>query len=146
MKRTAFTILLAVIVLVFVSGEELTEEEMVKVFSVTFAAYFEASMTYSFTQELPEGVTVSADNMTVTFTNYNIEKFEEGYTSLSGKFFMDPQKGLKADISLKGGPVKTILYAVPLTQLNSLSTSKAPVTMKLVVNGIDYSIVIPAKN
>jgi hypothetical protein len=100
-------------------GSSLAEEDVKNATAVSYASWMTSALASAF-GEAPEGVSVSEDQTTVTLDGLDISEFEMGYTSVSGTVVTsEDQSSVAFDMTMEGGPVKSIAYELSSDDINS---------------------------
>lgn len=118
------------------SGASVSVEQASMALGVSMAAFMFNSFAIAFGQEV-EGISYDEDSQTMTFTEYKLTDLKEDmgdemvYTSISGTLKQGESESISADLTLVGGPVKTIQYELP----TSTFEGETPAIFKITVNG-----------
>lgn len=111
-------ILMFGLVLLFLAGlsplfAQPTDLEIEEAFSLSFSAFFLASMQSAFGMVIPG---VEMDDTGITFTDLDLASLEltgdSGYTTLSGTITARNDSDMVADIRFTGGPVKNLTWEI----------------------------------
>ena len=134
-KKISLMLLATILFAACSSGPKVTVEEAEKAFIIGFVVIFSASMEVAF-GNAPEGVSLSEDEKILTIDKYDLSEFENlGYTDVSGKV-VDNDGTKEIDLTLVGGPVKTLKYE--LTE--ALDTSHIQMTIEANGNEVEIDI------
>ena len=111
LRKTIGIVVAAALVLGLAScGSQLAEEDVQQATAVSYASWMTSALAAAF-GEVPEGVSVSDDQTTVTMDNLDISEFEQGYTTVSGTVVANQEDNtVSFDLTMEGGPVSSIAY------------------------------------
>lgn len=112
-----------------------TNDQAREAFVISYVSVFVASMGLAFGEALP-GVSVDEETQVLTLKDFSLAEFFEddtgmAYTSVSGTV-TNQAESMVADMTMKGGPVTSIAFALTPDQMES----EAGFTLDATVNGV----------
>ena len=141
MRKVSAIAMVVVVVGAMVScgGSSVSEEDAKEAYLVSFVSVFSASIGLAFGMEV-DGVTLDKETDELTFDGFNPSEFLEGefqppYTDISGTVTSENDV-MKADLTLKGGPVKSIAF----TTSEAVALSNSGFTTTVTINGNDVEM------
>jgi len=123
------------------SGTSVSEDEAKEAYLLSFVSVFSASIGLAFGMEV-DGVTLDKETDELTFAGFNPSEFLDGefqppYTDISGTVTSENDV-MKADLTLKGGPVKSISF----TTSEAVALSNSGFTTTVTINGKEIEMEI----